>query len=130
MASLDIRERRSEDVVILSLTGRLVPDQEDILFRDRIDDLVDRGVRRIVIDLHDVVLLDSGGIGVLVAKLHTLRARGGDLKLARLTARTARVLTITHLLEVFETFESIEAAISSFQPALPVSIEGGQPAPR
>lgn len=125
MASLDISERRSGNVVIVSLAGRLVPDQEDLLFRDCIDGLVDRGVTNIVVDLHDVVLLDSGGIGVLVAKLHTLRARGGDLRLARLTSRTHRLLEITHLLSVFASFDSVAEAIDSFgtpaqQPLAPV----------
>lgn len=114
MASLDITERRAGNVVIVSLAGRLVPDQEDILFRDCIDALVDRGVTSIVVDLHDVVLLDSGGIGVLVAKLHTLRGRGGDLRLARLTSRTHRLLEITHLLSVFANFDSVADAVKSF----------------
>jgi anti-sigma B factor antagonist len=114
MASLVISERRSGKVVIVSLAGRLVPDQEDLIFRNFIDALVERGVTSIVVDLHDVVLLDSGGIGVLVAKLHTLRSRGGDLRLARLTARTHRLLEITHLLTVFANYDSIQEAVESF----------------
>ena len=119
MASLIISERRSGAVVIVSLAGRLVPDQEDLLFRDFIDALVERGVTSIVVDLHDVVLLDSGGIGVLVAKLHTLRSRGGDLRLARLTPRTHRLLEITHLLTVFANYSSIQEAVESFSAATP-----------
>jgi anti-anti-sigma factor len=119
MASLVISERRSGTVVIVSLAGRLVPDQEDLLFRDFIDALVERGVTSIVVDLHDVVLLDSGGIGVLVAKLHTLRSRGGDLRLARLTPRTHRLLEITHLLTVFANYDSIQQAVESFSMVAP-----------
>jgi len=130
MASrLDITERRSGDVVVVSLTGRLVPDEQDVTFRTRIDALVDEGVTKIVVDLHDVTLLDSGGIGVLVAKFLTLRKRGGDLRLARLTNRTHRVLSITRLLTVFATFESVEDAVQSFapgvrQPAMPGATTG------
>ena len=116
MASqLHIAQRRyDDDVVVVSLTGRLVPDQEDEIFREYIDDLVASGITRIVVDLHDVVLLDSGGVGVLVAKLLTLRNRGGDLRLARLTDRTSRILTITHLLAVFSTFRTVAEAVESF----------------
>jgi anti-anti-sigma factor len=125
MASqLDITERRFGDVAVLLLSGRLVPDEQDVQFRRRIDALVDEGVTKIVVDLHDVTLLDSGGIGVLVAKFLTLRKRGGDLRLARLTNRTHRVLSISRLLTVFATFESIEEAVQSFaagvrHPAMP-----------
>jgi anti-sigma B factor antagonist len=121
MASLEIRERRSGDVAIISLVGRLVPDQEDEVFRECIDRLIDRDVHRIVVDLHDVVLLDSGGIGVLVAKLHSLRKRGGDLRLAHLTPRTERLLAITHLLSIFMTFASVDAAVQSFGVQVPAA---------
>ena len=117
MASLEIRERRSGDIAIISLVGRLVPDQEDELFRECIDTLIEGGICKIVVDLHDVVLLDSGGIGVLIAKLHSLRKRGGDLRLAHLTPRTERLLAITHLLSVFSTYSSADDAVRSFSHA-------------
>jgi anti-sigma B factor antagonist len=115
VAPLEIREGRSGDVVIISLKGRMVGEQEDVIFRECIDRLIDQGIYKIVVDLHDVVLLDSGGIGVLIAKLHGLRKRGGDLRLAHLTPRTERLLAITHLLSIFGTFLSVEAAVRSFE---------------
>ena len=115
MPSLEIREGRSGDVVIISLSGRMVGDQEDITFRACIDRLIDQGINRIVVDLHDVVLLDSGGIGVLISKLLSVRRRGGDLRLAHLTPRTERLLAITHLLSIFSTYPSVEAAVRSFK---------------
>ena len=122
MSSLELRERRSGDVVIISPVGRLVPDQEDVIFRECIEALIEQGICKIVVDLHDVVLLDSGGIGVLVAKLHRVRKRGGDLRLAHLTPRTERLLAITHLLAIFMTFASVDAAVQSFS----VSVAGGR----
>lgn len=117
MTSLEIRVRRSGDIAIVSLVGRLIPDQEDEEFRECIDSLIEQGVYKIVVDLHDVVLLDSGGIGVLISKLHSARKRGGDLRLAHLTARTERLLAITHLLSVFLTYSSVDEAVRSFAPA-------------
>jgi anti-anti-sigma factor len=121
MSSLELRERRFGDVVVISPVGRLVPDQEDLIFREWIDRLIDQGICRIVVDLHDVVLLDSGGIGVLIAKLHSVRKRGGDLRLAHLTPRTERLLAITHLLAIFMTFASVDAAVQSFGVQVPAA---------
>ena len=121
MAPLEIREGRSGDVVIMSLMGRMVGEQEDVVFRESIDRLIDQGIYKIVVDLHDVVLLDSGGIGVLIAKLHSVRKRGGDLRLAHLTPRTERLLAITHLLSVFLTYSSVDEAVRSFAPVDAVS---------
>jgi stage II sporulation protein AA (anti-sigma F factor antagonist) len=109
-----ITEQRFRDVVVLSLKGQLIADDQDVQFRNAIDALVREGITKIVADLHDVTLLDSGGVGVLVAKFLTLRKRGGDLRLARLTERTRRVLAITRLLRVFATFDSPADAVHSF----------------
>jgi anti-sigma B factor antagonist len=111
---LDITQQRFGDVAVVSLEGWLVADEQDVRFRNCIDAIVSEGIANIVVDLHDVTLLDSGGIGVLVAKLLTLRKRGGDLRLARLSDRTRRVLSITHLLTAFAAFDSAEAAVHSF----------------
>ena len=109
-----ITEQRFRDVVVVSLKGQLIADDQDVQFRNSIDALVREGITKIVADLHDVTLLDSGGVGVLVAKFLTLRNRGGDLRLARLTERTRRVLAITRLLRVFATFDSAADAVQSF----------------
>ena len=115
MAShLEMTDELYGDVVVIALTGWLVPDEQDALFTQRIDALVGQGLTKVVVDLHDVALLDSGGVGVLVAKFLTLRRHGGDLRLARLTARTERVLSMTRLLTVFASFDTVEQAVQSF----------------
>jgi anti-anti-sigma factor len=61
-----------------------------------------------------VTHLDSGGIGMLVAKYLTVHRRGGSLKLLHLTPRSAHLLSITKLCTVFEAFESEGEALRSF----------------
>ena len=58
--------------------------------------------------------IDSAGIGVLVGRYLSVRRRGGDMKLANLTARSHRVMTITQLLDVFDCFDSIDEAVEGF----------------
>ena len=121
---LVITEQRFGDVALVSLNGWLVADDQDAQFRDYIDALVREGIAKIVVDLHDVTLLDSGGVGVLVAKFLTLRKRGGDLRLARLSERTWRVLSITRLLTIFATFDSPDDAVRSFATDAPLTSPG------
>jgi anti-sigma B factor antagonist len=111
---MTIQERRVGPVTILALSGRLVLDDGDALLRQSVDDLVARGQLRIIADLTDLNYVDSAGIGVLIAKYLSVRRKGGDLKLLRLSSRTHHALEITHLLTVFETFESEEDAVRSF----------------
>jgi anti-anti-sigma factor len=113
-AQLEISETLAGDVTVLKLTGRLVADEEDILFIQHVDGLVAAGRVHIVVDFHDVTCIDSGGVGTLVAKLLSVRRRGGDSRLLQVTYRTRRVLEITRLLAVFAIFESRDEAIRSF----------------
>jgi anti-sigma B factor antagonist len=111
---MTIAERSVGPVTILALSGRLVLDDGDALLRQRVDDLVTRGQLKIIADLTALDYVDSAGIGVLIAKYLSLRRKGGDLKLLRLSSRTNHALEITHLLTVFEAFETEEDAVRSF----------------
>jgi anti-sigma B factor antagonist len=111
---MTLKERRVGDVSILDLQGRLVLDDGDALLRDRINDLVNEGRLKIVVNLHDVTYVDSCGVGVLIAKYVSVRSKGGDVKLLHLTPRSHRVMEISKLLTVFETFDSEDRALESF----------------
>jgi len=102
------------DVTILDLEGRLVLDDGDTVFRETINGLMDSGKLKMVVNLADVSYIDSAGIGVLVGRYLGVRRRGGDMKLAHLTARSHRVMTITQLLNVFDCYDSVEEAMRAF----------------
>ena len=111
---LKIEEREAGDVTVLDLSGQLVLDDGDLVFRKRIHELIDRGRFKVVVDLDRVDYIDSAGIGMIVGKLKTVRERGGDMKLVRLNVRGLRVFGITKLLLVFETFDNEDDAVKSF----------------
>jgi anti-sigma B factor antagonist len=113
-SKLKIDEREVGDVTVLVLSGQLILDDGDLVFRKRIHELVDRGRFKVVVDLDRVDYIDSAGIGMIVGKLKTVRERGGDMKLVRLNVRGLRVFGITKLLLVFETFDNEDEAVKSF----------------
>jgi anti-sigma B factor antagonist len=118
---ITISERRIGDVTILDLQGRLVFDEGDTSCAERIDRLIRQGRIQIIVNLEHVSYIDSAGVGALVAKYVTLRKRGGDLKLLRLSERVRRVIYIAHLLAVFESFESEDLAVRSFASVHPTA---------
>jgi anti-anti-sigma factor len=109
-----ISERQIGDVTILDLHGRLVLDEGDTSCVERIDALARQNRVRIILNFEDVSYIDSAGVGAIVSKYVTLRRRGGDLKLLKLSHRVRRVISIARLLAVFEAFESEALAIHSF----------------
>jgi anti-sigma B factor antagonist len=111
---MTIHERRVGDVTVLGLGGRLVLYDGELEFRQKIDELMASGCRKIVVDLKDVSYVDSAGVGVLVGKYLSVRRQGGDMKLLHLSSRSLRVMTITRLTSVFQTFDSEDEALNSF----------------
>lgn len=113
-SKLTIEERHTADVTVLVLTGEMLLDDGDLAFRKRIHDLIDRGFAKIVLDLGGVTYIDSSGVGMLVAKMKTLKENGGDIKLLHLNRRAESLFGMLKLLIVFETFQDEAAAVRSF----------------
>jgi anti-sigma B factor antagonist len=114
MSKLQIVERRVDEVTVLVLTGEIVLDDGDLAFRKQIHDLVGQGRVRIVVDLGSVTYIDSAGVGMMAAKMKTVRESGGAMKLVNLTSRGQRLLAMMKLMSVFEVFEDEASAIRSF----------------
>jgi anti-sigma B factor antagonist len=113
-SKLTIEERQVGDVIVLVLAGQMLLDDGDLAFGKRIRELTERGVAKVVLDLGAVSYIDSSGIGMLVAKLKTLKEKGGDMRLLNLNRRAESLLGMLKLLVIFETFQDEAAAVRSF----------------
>lgn len=115
--SLEINERRVDDIVVLALSGRLTLGPGCDALNNQVEQLVRAGSRAILLQCEKLSLVDSQGIKVLVLATSRLREQGGALKLCGLSARVRDVLKVTRLLEVLETFPNEVEALASFKPA-------------
>jgi anti-sigma B factor antagonist len=115
---MEIAERVVDGVAILDLSGRLILSDGEKTFRQKVDDLVLQGQKKILVNFDNVTYLDSAGVGAVVWKYVTLKRQGGDLKLLNLHLRTHRVLAVTKLLTVLQSFDSETAALAAFRSAV------------
>ena len=111
---MQIDERSVGDVVMLDLKGKITLGKGDELLKDKVNSLVNQGIKKILLNFADVPYVDSAGLGEIVRTYTTVSRQGGSLKLLNLTKRITDLLAITKLLTVFETFESENDAIRSF----------------
>lgn len=81
--------------------------------RERIVQLADDGMRRIVVDLQGVEFMDSTGLSVLVAGLKRLKENDGVLALVVTREPVLRILSITGLDRVFPIYDEVGAAVTS-----------------
>ena len=112
-----ITERRIGDVTVLQLSGRIVLGDGAAELRAYMNDLVDEARLKFLLDLRNVTYIDSFGVGVIAAKYVSVRRKGGDVKLLRLSPRSQHVMQISGLLKIFESYEEEPAALSSFASA-------------
>lgn len=70
--------------------------------------------RRLVLDLDRTEMLDSRGLTALLNVQDSLRALGGEIKLATANANNRKILEITRLDRQLEVFESVVDAVKSF----------------
>ena len=110
-----ISERSVGDVTILELAPEVVFYEGAASVRARINDLLQQGRRKFLLDLRQVTYLDSFGVGVIAAKYVSARGKGGDLKILHPSARSRRVLGIAGLMGIIESFDQEEEALRSFQ---------------
>jgi anti-sigma B factor antagonist len=115
-SKLTLEEREAGEVTILALSGQMLLDDGDLAFRRNIHDLLERGRKKILLELSGLTSIDSSGIGMIAAKLKTVRESGGDLKLLNLTARGQRAFGFAKLHLIFEAFDDEEIALKSFEP--------------
>jgi anti-sigma B factor antagonist len=109
--------RNSDDVIIVDLDGRLVLGVGDEILRDVVNELLAEDWKKIVLNLRKVTIIDSSGIGEVVASWKLAKRFGASIKLLRPAPQIQRTLRLTQLLPLLEVFESEEEALASFQTA-------------
>lgn len=111
---MEISERSSGNVTIVDLKGKLTLGEPTQRLHDKINSLLQQERKSIVLNLRDVSMVDSGGLGELVRTLTTMGKNGGSLKIANLPTRIQDLLVMTRLVTVFDTYDDEQAAVSSF----------------
>ena len=114
MINLYINERRTADVTILDLKGRLRVGGNAVALHRSIRSLILEKKILILLNLAGVTFIDSCGLGELVASQVSVENKGGEIKLDGLTEPLRELLTVTRLLAVFDTYENEADAIQSF----------------
>src|SRR3972149_5611935 len=108
---MKLSTRNSGVFTILELSGDATEVADTALMRDAVHKLANQNKIKIVADLENVGLMNSLGIGMLIASYTTLKNRGGDLKLANITDRIKSLLVITRLLTIFDCYDSVNEAV-------------------
>jgi len=113
--SLQISARKSENVTILDVRGRIVIGESNDSFADELRKLAERAPCDVLVNLAEVTQVDSSGISTLVKLFVTLKRNGGSLKILNPVGMVRNVLDVTGLINRLPTYIDEETAIASFR---------------
>ncbi len=106
--------RQVGGVTVLDISGRITVGEGNVILREIVRDLAEKGAKAIVLNLGEVQYVDSSGVGELVKAHTTIRNQGGQLKLTNLNKRVHDLLELTRLSAVFDIQKDETSAIKSF----------------
>jgi len=112
--SLDINVRKRSQVQVVQLRGPLRLGAAVDGLRQIMEEALGNGDTRIVLNLAEVSMIDSSGIGLLVRFLASTKQRGGNIKLVQPSKFAMQTLRLVGVLNLFEIFDNDDAAVESF----------------
>ena len=112
--SMKLNTREVNEVTILDLGDRITLGEESGRLRDAVREIVNKGSKKIIVNLGEVSYIDSSGLGELVSAFTAVKRAGGELKLLNVTKKVSDLLVITKLVTVFDVSDNEMAAVGSF----------------
>lgn len=111
---MEATTRQLEGVTIVDVVGRITLGEGNVVIREIVRDLLEKGNRKIILNLGRVDYVDSSGVGELVRTYTTIRNQGGQLNLVNLSKRVQELLQMTRLHMVLPIAADEASAIKSF----------------
>ena len=112
---MKITQKIQGDILVLSIEGNLIGEPDASELRGVIYNLLGKGARKVVVDLAGLKVINSMGLGVLIASLTSMRKRGGDMSFARLNDKVEGVFLITQLVKVVRIYDTVGRAVKGFR---------------
>ena len=112
---MNVEAKEYGDVTVLVVKGNLMGGPETSAIHDKVKELVQDDVKKVVIDLAKVKWMNSSGLGTMMGCLTSLKNADGDLKLCGVAEKVKSLFMITKLITLFSTFDTVEDAVADFQ---------------
>ncbi len=111
---MDLTVSEQQDVTVISLQGNIMGGPDATALNDKLHEMIEGGKKKIVVDLDQVKIMNSSGLGMLIGGLTTMRNVGGDLKIARASQKISGLITVAKLGSIFPNFPSVGEAVDDF----------------
>ena len=111
---MDINVVKRGGVQLIRLRGPLRMGEAVDTLRQTLEEALSAGDTRLVLNLAEVPMFDSSGIGLVVRFLASTKQRGGNVKLVQPSKFAVQTLRLVGVLNLFQVFDDDAAAVESF----------------
>jgi anti-anti-sigma factor len=110
-----IKTREEDKVVVFDVEGEIRrSDVPQTTLHSLVESQLDRGRRKVLINLEGVSFIDSFGVGQILASYTSTQNLGGKFKICGISKRLLLIFQITMLHKVLEIHEDCQHALDSF----------------
>lgn len=111
---MDINVGKRGQVQVIRLRGPLRMGPAVDSLRQTMEEALGNGDTRLVLNLAEVPMIDSSGIGLVMRFLASTKQQGGGIKLVQPSKFAVQSLRLVGVFNLFEVFDSDDAAVESF----------------
>ncbi len=101
-------------ITILDLSGEVDVSHAPQL-RDILVDLLEKHNGRLLINMEDVIYIDSAGLSVLIAAHRKAQSANGFLGLSNPQVGVQKVFQLTRMSKVFQIFPTVEEGVNTLK---------------
>ena len=111
---MNITKVYDDQMVLIKLGGNILSGADANNIHEMIHEELDLKRGNFVLDMSDVALINSSGVGILIGALTAARNQSGDLRLAGISQKVADVLHMMKLDQVFQSYPTVDDAKQSY----------------
>ncbi|HHE56018.1 MAG TPA: anti-sigma factor antagonist [Caldithrix abyssi] len=102
-------------IVVLKLAGKIMGGPEAGQVNDKIHELIATGKQKLIIDMSDLELMNSSGLGIFISAVNTLKNSNGQLVMIHVPDRIIQLFKMTRLISVFNIADDLDQAFDALK---------------
>lgn len=112
---MDIKMEKTEGIAVLYIREDRLDANNSEELKAELRRFFDGGSKDLILDLKEVLFIDSSGLGVLVSGYKNASILHGSLKLSNLQSQVKSMFELTRLHRVFDIFTTVDDALLSYR---------------
>jgi len=110
-----VQDELRGDIVIVKLKGDMMGEPDTAAFREKIRELLEKGTKKIILDLSGVKWMNSLGLGALISTFTSVKSHDGEMVITNVTKKVESLFMITQLIKIFKHYDTVDEAIAALE---------------